>query len=72
LEAKIMDATLSHEAAIGKLSEDEIYYLMARGFNEDEAISILIRGFMDIGIPDLPPMLNRYLKLVLDGASKKL
>lgn len=72
LEARIMDATLSHEAAIGKLSEDEIYYLMAKGFNEDEAISIIIRGFMDIGIPDLPPMLNRYLKLVLDGVSKKL
>ena len=51
-------AELSHEAAVGKVAEAEIQYLMTRGLSEAEAISAIIRGFMDIRILGLPKELN--------------
>ncbi|MBD3246863.1 MAG: SufD family Fe-S cluster assembly protein [Candidatus Omnitrophica bacterium] len=55
LETSYRDVDMSHEAAIGKISKDEIEYLCARGLSEDEAQSIIIRGFMDVNILALPP-----------------
>jgi Fe-S cluster assembly scaffold protein SufB len=37
---------LTHEASIGRLAEDEIHYLQAKGFTYDEAVSLLVRGFI--------------------------
>jgi len=71
LDARNASAILSHEAAIGRFSEDEIYYLMSRGFSEEEAVSIIVRGFMDIGPVNLPPLLSRYVGWILDNVSKK-
>ncbi len=39
-------AILTHEASIGKISEEEIYYLRSRGLSEDEAINLIITGFL--------------------------
>ncbi len=72
LEARARDVELSHEAAVGKIAEEEIYYLMARGFNEDEATSIIIRGFMDVDVKGLPPMLAAQIKKALDITAKSL
>ncbi|MHC1601027.1 MAG: SufB/SufD family protein [Candidatus Nezhaarchaeales archaeon] len=72
LEARARDVELSHEAAVGKIAEEEIYYLMARGFNEDEATSIIIRGFMDVDVRGLPPMLAAQIKKALDITAKSL
>lgn len=52
---------MSHEAAVGKIAQEEIYYLMSRGLSEDEAISIIIRGFLSIDIPDLPSELKEQI-----------
>ena len=41
------DARMSHEASIGKISPKQVEYLMSRGMEEREAISLMIRGFMD-------------------------
>lgn len=72
LEARARDVELSHEAAVGKIAEEEIYYLMARGFSEDEASSIIIRGFMDVDVKGLPPILAAQIKRALDITAKSL
>ncbi|MEM2137207.1 MAG: SufD family Fe-S cluster assembly protein [Candidatus Methanomethylicia archaeon] len=72
LDAKVMDASLSHEAAIGKISEDEIYYLMARGFSGEEAVSLIVRGFMSVDTSYIPSILSRYVKWIVDNVARKL
>ncbi len=62
LETEFRDVEMSHEAAIGKISKEEIEYLCSRGFSHEEAQSIIIRGFMDIGILALPDMLKKEIK----------
>ncbi len=65
LEAAVEGAELSHEAAVGKVADEEIQYLMTRGLSENEATSAIIRGFMDTGILGLPKDLadevNHYM-----------
>jgi len=56
---------LSHEAAVGKISEDQVQYLMARGFSEADAEALIVRGFMDVNILGLPEnLMERMEKLV--------
>ena len=62
LESKNINTNLSHEAAIGKISEDEIAYLTSRGLNKNEAASIIVRGFLNINIEGLPKQLNEEIK----------
>lgn len=48
IEAKTMETELSHEAAIGKIKEEEIEYLMARGIPRKKAISMIVKGFLGL------------------------
>ena len=66
-----MDVELTHEASVGKLSADQIYYLMSKGFNNDEATSILVRGFMETKIEGIPPSLESMIESVTDMVAKK-
>jgi len=66
LIAKVKGAELSHEAAVGKIAEEQIQYLMARGFSESEAESLIVRGFMDISIFGLPSQLQDEVKKMVD------
>jgi len=59
-------AELSHEASVGKISDKEISYLMTRRMSEEDAISMIIRGFMDVGILGLPPQLEKEVDKVID------
>ena len=54
LEAHIDDVDMSHEAAVGKIAQEEIEYLMARGLSEEEAVATIVRGFLDVKIDGLP------------------
>ena len=58
LDADIAGVELSHEAAVGKIAQEEIEYLMARGLDEDEATSTIVRGFLNVEMEDLPPDLQ--------------
>jgi Fe-S cluster assembly scaffold protein SufB len=49
---------LSHEAAVGKIAQEEIEYLMARGLDEDEATATIVRGFLNVEIMGLPQELR--------------
>jgi Fe-S cluster assembly scaffold protein SufB len=53
---------LSHEAAVGKIAEEEVEYLMSRGLTRDEATAAIIRGFLKVDIQGLPPMLNAEMQ----------
>ncbi|MBN2880476.1 SufD family Fe-S cluster assembly protein [Candidatus Woesearchaeota archaeon] len=70
IEANDNEAEMSHEAAVGKIADKEIFYLMTRGLSEDEAVSTIIRGFMDVAIFGLPKNLEKLIQNVVDDASK--
>ena len=61
LDATVDGAELSHEAAVGKIAQEEIEYLMARGLDEDEAASTIVRGFLNVDIMGLPVELQQAI-----------
>ncbi len=63
-------AELTHEAAIGKIAEEAVAYLRSKGFTEEEAVSMIIRGFMSSAIKGLPEQLEAHVKAVLDTISR--
>ena len=69
LIAKKKGVEITHEAAVGKISEKEITYLMTRRLTRDQAVSLIIRGFMDVGILGLPEALNAEIKRIVDAST---
>lgn len=70
LEGSTTELELSHEAAVGKIAEEEVLYLMSRGLTEDEAASMIVRGFLSMDITGLPPELAEETKRMLDMSLK--
>ncbi len=66
------DATITHEATVGKIGDEQIFYLMTRGFSEEEALTLIVNGFMEPFVKELPMEyaveLNRLIKLEMDGS----
>ena len=59
------DAMLSHEAKVGKISDDEIFYLMSRGISEDDATAMIVLGFIDDLTKVLPVEYSLELKRLI-------
>ncbi len=70
LEAHVDGVEMSHEAAVGKIAPEEIAYLMSRGLTEDEATSTIVRGFLNVDIPGLPPQLKAEIDRVIEESDK--
>lgn len=70
LEGASTELELSHEAAVGKIDEAEVLYLMSRGLSEEEAASMIVRGFLSIDIAGLPPELAAETKRMMDQSLK--
>lgn len=70
LEGHIDGVEMSHEAAVGKIAQEEIAYLMSRGLSEDEATSTIVRGFLSLDIPDLPPQLKAEIDRAIEASDK--
>jgi Fe-S cluster assembly protein SufB len=72
VEVNEEDATISHEATVGRIGEDQIFYLMSRGFTESDALSLIVGGFMEPFTKELPMEyaveLNRLVKLEMEGS----
>ncbi|MCJ8306211.1 MAG: Fe-S cluster assembly protein SufB [Nitrosopumilus sp.] len=66
------DATITHEATVGKIGDEQIFYLMSRGFSEEEALTLIVNGFMEPFTKELPMEyaveLNRLIKLEMDDS----
>lgn len=63
---------MSHEAAVGKIDQREIEYLMARGLDEEEAISTIVRGFLNVDIGGLPTDLKKRLDETISETQKEM
>ena len=61
LEANVSDVEMTHEAAVGKIARDQVEYLMTRGLTEDEAVGMIVRGFLEGGINGLPDELKKEI-----------
>lgn len=61
LDGSLEGVELSHEASVGKIAQEEIEYLMARGLDEAEATSTIVRGFLNTDIMGLPDVLTRAI-----------
>ncbi|MDT4891667.1 MAG: Fe-S cluster assembly protein SufB [Pseudonocardiales bacterium] len=66
------DVSMGHEATVSKVSESQLFYLMSRGLTEDEAMAMIVRGFVEPIARELPMEyaleLNRLIELQMEGA----
>lgn len=66
------DVSMGHEATVSKISDDQLFYLMSRGLAEDEAMAMIVRGFIEPIARELPMEyaleLNRLIELQMEGA----
>jgi hypothetical protein len=72
LEASVAGVELSHEAAVGKVAQEEIEYLMARGLDEDEATATIVRGFLNVDIMGLPQELKQSIDQTIQEAGEDM
>jgi Fe-S cluster assembly scaffold protein SufB len=72
LEAHSVGAEMSHEAAVGKIAEEEIEYLMARGLAEEEATATIVRGFLNVRIEGLPAELQAQVDRAIEESKQSL
>ncbi|MFZ5427465.1 MAG: SufB/SufD family protein [Thermodesulfobacteriota bacterium] len=72
LEATVDGVELSHEAAVGKIAQEEIEYLMARGLDEEEATSTIVRGFLNVDIMGLPEKLQKVIDDTISECEKDM
>ena len=64
---------MGHEATVSKVSADQLFYLMSRGMTEDEAMAMVVRGFVEPIAQvncrwSTPLELNRLIELQMEGA----
>jgi Fe-S cluster assembly protein SufB len=66
------DVSMGHEATVSKISDSQLFYLMSRGMTEDEAMGMIVRGFIEPIARELPMEyaieLNRLIELQMEGA----
>jgi Fe-S cluster assembly protein SufB len=66
------DTTMTHEATVGKISQEQVFYLMSRGLTENEATNLVVQGFLEVFTKELPMEyaieFNRLVKLEMEGS----
>lgn len=71
MDIKASDARISHEASVGKIGEEQLFYLMSRGLSEQEAMSMIVAGFIEPIAKELllehAVELNRLIELEMEG-----
>jgi Fe-S cluster assembly scaffold protein SufB len=72
LKGSLAGIDLSHEAAVGKIAEEEVEYLMSRGLTRPEATATIVRGFLRVEIEGLPPTLNAELQRAIEASEQDL
>jgi Fe-S cluster assembly scaffold protein SufB len=72
LKGNLAGIDLSHEAAVGKIAEEEVEYLMARGLTRSEATATIVRGFLRVDIEGLPPLLGAELQRAIETSEEDL
>lgn len=66
------DVTIGHEASVSKVGEDQLFYLMSRGLREEDATSMVVSGFIEPLVKELPMEyaieMNRLIQLQMEGS----
>jgi Fe-S cluster assembly protein SufB len=66
------DVTIEHEATVGKIGEEQLFYLMSRGLSEQEAAAMIVNGFIDPVVKNLPMEyaveMNRLVEMEMEGS----
>ena len=66
------DVSIGHEASVSKVGEDQLFYLMSRGLSEEEASSMVVSGFIEPLVKELPMEyaveMNRLIQLQMEGS----
>ena len=66
------DVTIGHEASVSKVGEEQLFYLMSRGLTEEEAITMVVSGFIEPLVKELPMEyaveMNRLIQLQMEGS----
>jgi len=72
VDVRTDDVSMGHEATVSKVSDDQLFYLMSRGLSEDEAMAMIVRGFVEPIARELPMEyaleLNRLIELQMEGS----
>lgn len=66
------DVTIQHEATVSKIEDEKLFYMMARGFTKEEATTMILNGFLDPLVKELPMEyaveMNRLIELEMEGS----
>lgn len=72
IEIDEQDVTIGHEASVSKIGEEQLFYLMSRGMSEEQAISMVVSGFIEPLVRELPMEyaieMNRLIQLQMEGS----
>ena len=72
MEIDETDVQVTHEATVSKVSDEQLFYLMSRGVNQDEAMNMIVRGFIEPISRELPMEysveLNRLIAMEMEGS----
>src|SRR3954462_10785140 len=72
IDIRVDDVQLGHEATVSKVSEEQLFYLMSRGLPEDEAMAMIVRGFIEPIARELPMEyaleLNKLIEMGMEGS----
>jgi len=72
IEIDNQDVNIGHEASVSKVGEEQLFYLMSRGLSEEEAISMVVSGFIEPLVRELPMEyaieMNRLIQLQMEGS----
>jgi Fe-S cluster assembly protein SufB len=72
IEIDAQDVEMGHEASVSKIGEDQLFYLMSRGLSEDEANAMIVNGFLEPLVKELPMEyaleMNRLIQIQLEGS----
>ena len=72
MDVRVSDADVGHEARIGRISDDTVFYLMSRGLSEEDAKALIVRGFADNVSKELPleyaVEMNNLITLEMKGS----
>jgi Fe-S cluster assembly protein SufB len=72
IEIEEDDANVGHEASVSKIGEEQLFYLTSRGISEEEAMAMIVRGFIEPIAKELPleyaVELNRLIELEMEGS----
>jgi Fe-S cluster assembly protein SufB len=72
IEIEEEQSSVGHEASVSKVGEEQLFYLMSRGMSQDEAMALIVRGFIE-PIAKLLPLeyaveLNRLIEMEMEGS----